>query len=110
MNDAEITFRARTPAGAEQVQIWAGFHFRDRNSRYVFALRGGNDNDLYLARYAPDGGMEFLGFAPLDFKPTPGVWYRLRVVTFGNQIQIYLNDEKLPRLNVKDRHPPWHGG
>ncbi|HTB85413.1 MAG TPA: glycoside hydrolase family 2 TIM barrel-domain containing protein [Candidatus Sulfotelmatobacter sp.] len=110
LDDAEISFQARTPVGVEQVQIWAGFRFRDRDSRYVFALRGGNDNDLYLARYAPDGGMEFLGIAPLDFKPVPGIWYGLRVVILGNRIQIFLNDEKLPRLNIKDRHPLWNTG
>jgi hypothetical protein len=110
MKDAEFSFRARAPMGASQVQIWSGFRFRDRDSRYVFALRGGNDNDIYLARYGPDGGSEFLGFAPLDFKPVPGVWYQLRVVTLGNQIQIFLNDDKLPRLNVRDPHPLWNSG
>ena len=108
--DAEISFAARAPDGAGQVQIWAGFNFRDRDSRYVFALRGGNDNDIYLARYAPDGGIRFLGFAPLDFKPVPGSWYHLRVVTIGSRFQIYLNDEKLPRLNVEDPQPLWTGG
>jgi len=32
----EIRFRARTPAGGEQVQIWAGFREYDRNDRYIF--------------------------------------------------------------------------
>ena len=110
-DDAEIRFQARAPAGTEQVQIWAGFRCRDRDSRYVFALRGGHDNDLYLARYAPDGGAKFLGFTPLGFRPVPGVWYHLRVVTLGNRIQIYLNDETLPRLNVVDDEALWtHGG
>jgi len=108
--DAEITFRARAPVGVEQVQIWGGFRCRDRDSRYVFALRGGNDNDLYLARYAPDGNAKFLGFTPLDFKPVPGVWYQLRIVIQGNQFQIYLNDEKLPRLNVTDQDALWDEG
>jgi hypothetical protein len=109
-DDAEITFRARAPAGVEQVQIWGGFRYRDRDSRYVFALRGGNDNDLYLARYAPDGGIKFLGFAPLDFKPVPGTWYQLRVVTQGKRIEIYLGDEALPRINVVDEKAPWMSG
>jgi beta-galactosidase len=109
-DDAEITFRARTPSDVDQVQIWAGFRCRDRDSRYVFALRGGNDNDLYLARYAPDGGAKFLGFAPLDFKPVSGTWYRFRVVTLGNRFQIYLNDEKLPRINVVDDDALWTNG
>jgi len=110
LNNGEIIFRARAPLNSTEVQIWGGFRYRDRDSRYVFALRGGNDNDIYLARYAPNGGAEFLGFAPLDFKPVPGVWYRLRAVFYGNRIQIYLNDEQLPRLNVVDRHPLWDAG
>jgi hypothetical protein len=109
-DDAQLTFRARAPINADEVQIWAGFRYRDRDSRYVFALRGGNDNDLYLARYAPDGGAEFLGFAPLDFKPQPGVWYQFRVIFLGNRIQIFLNDEQLPRLNVADNEALWNRG
>ena len=76
----------------------------------VFALRGGNDNDIYLARYAPNGRAEFLGFAPLDFRPQSGIWYHLRVVILGNRFQIFLNDEKLPRLNTVDNHALWNGG
>lgn len=109
-DDGEMSFQARMPVGADQVQIWAGLHFRDRDSRYVFALRGGNDNDLYLARYAPDGGIVFLGFAPLDFKPISDVWYRLRAVSIGDRIELFLNDEKLPRLSVKDPNPLWNAG
>jgi len=48
--------------------------------------------------------------APLDFKPVPGTWYRLRVVAFTNQFQIYLNDEKLPRINVVDGNASWTKG
>lgn len=109
-DDGRISFRARAPITAGQVQIWAGFRYRDRDSRYVFALRGGDDNDIYLARYAPNGGAEFLSFAPLDFKPEPGVWYRLRVVILGNRFQIFLNDEPLPRLNVIDPQAMWNRG
>ncbi len=108
--DAEMTFRCRAPAGTEEVQLWAGFRCQDRDSRYVFALRGGNDNDLYLARYAPDGKTKFLGFVPLDFKPVPGVWYRLRAVVLGKRFHIYLNDEKMPRMNVVDSDAPWTKG
>src|ERR1035438_7223977 len=100
--DGEISFDARAPETASEVQIWGGVRFRDRDSRYVFALRGGHDNDVYLARYAPDGKAGLLGFAPLDFKPAPGTWYHLRVVPLGGRFQIYLGDEKLPRLNVED--------
>jgi beta-galactosidase len=110
LGDAKISFRARAPLGTDQVQIWGGFRYRDRDSRYVFALRGGNDNDVYLARYAPDGGIKFLGFTPLDFKPVPGTWYQLRVVTLGKRIQIYLGDETLPRINVVDESAAWTNG
>src|ERR1700744_1272260 len=36
--DAEISFQARAPLGADQVQIWGGFRCRGngRDSRYVF--------------------------------------------------------------------------
>jgi beta-galactosidase len=108
--NCEITLRARTPEGTEQVQIWGGFRYRDRDSRYVFALRGGHDNDLYIARYAPDGGAQFLGIAPLGFSPAPGIWYRLRIVILGSRFQIFLNDEKIPRLNAVDRAPLWGNG
>lgn len=109
-SDSEISFRAKTPTNSNQVQIWGGFRYRDRDSRYVFGLRGGNDNDLYIARYAPDGKAEFLGFAPLDFQPVPGTWYHLRVVTSGNHFLVFLNDEKLPRINVVDQDMLWDKG
>ena len=108
--DCEFTFRARAPQEASQVQIWAGLRGRDRDSRYIFGLRGGNNNDVYLARYAPDGNDEFLGVAPLDFKPVPGTWYTLRAVVRENRFQIYVNDESLPRINVVDPKPLWDKG
>jgi len=108
--DGEISFRARAPLDAGQVQIWGGFHYRDRDSRYVFALRGGHNNDVYLARYAPDGKARFLGFAPLDFQPVPGTWYQLRIMVCGDRFHIYLNNEKLPRLNVADPQALWTTG
>lgn len=108
--DCEFAFSARAPQNASQVQIWAGIHVRDRDSRYVFGLRGGDDNDVYLARYGPDGEGEFLGVAPLDFRPQPGTWYDLRAVARGNRFQIYVNNESLPRINVIDDVPPWSQG
>src|SRR5580704_1991698 len=38
--DCEFFFAARAPQETSQVQIWAGIKCRDRDSRYVFALRG----------------------------------------------------------------------
>jgi len=109
-NKAEMSVRMRAPSGVESVQLWGGFRCRDRDSRYVFALRGGDNNDIYLARYAPDGGSKFLGFAPLNFKPAAGVWYRLRILMADKRFQIYLNDETLPRLNVVDSDATWTNG
>ncbi len=70
--DYEMSFRARAPKDAEQVQIWAGFRCKDRDNRYVIGLRGGNNDDLYLARYSP-GGDEFLALEELGFHPEPGL-------------------------------------
>jgi hypothetical protein len=109
-SDAEVSFRARAPVDVGQVQIWAGLRCLNRDERYVFALRGGADNDVYLARYGPDGEAKFLGFAPLDFSPQPGQWYRLRAVAMGKRLQIFLNDETDPRLNVVDAEAAWTNG
>ncbi len=108
--DAEISFQARAPEGQPQVQVWAGFRCRDRDRRYVVGLRGGNNNDLYLARYAPEANDKFLGLTPLDFTPEVGQWYTLRVVVRGNRFLVFLNDEALPRLNVVDEKPLWNEG
>ena len=105
-----FSFTARAPEEAEQVQIWAAIRLRDRDSRYVFGLRGGNNDDLYFARYAPEGGARFLGIAPLGFHPTPGQWYSLRAMAQENRFQIYLGEEKLPRINVEDPEPLWEEG
>ncbi|HEY1647290.1 MAG TPA: glycoside hydrolase family 2 TIM barrel-domain containing protein [Terracidiphilus sp.] len=109
-SDCIFSFEARSPQGTEQVQIWAGIRCRDRDSRYVFALRGGNNDDVYLARYGPDGAAKFLGIHPLGFHPEPGVWYRIKAIAHGNRLLIYLNDEDLPRLNVVDPEVPWSEG
>lgn len=107
--DTDFSFRARAPEGVE-VQIWAGLRCRDRDSRYVFGLRGGNNDHVYLARYAPDGGDRFLGIAPLGFHPEPGIWYALRAAMRGNRIHIYVNGESLPRINVEDAEALWSEG
>jgi len=108
--DCNFSFDGRTPQGVSEVQIWSGIKCRDRDSRYVFALRGGNNDDLYLARYGADGAARFLGIAPLDFHPVPGDWYTLRAVTRGNRILIFLNQETTPRINVIDDEAPWAEG
>jgi hypothetical protein len=108
--DCEFSFDGRAPHGVPEVQIWSGIKCRDRDSRYIFALRGGNNDDLYLARYGSDGAARFLGIAPLHFHPVPGDWYTLRAVTRGNRILVFLNQERTPRINVVDDEAPWAEG
>jgi hypothetical protein len=110
LTDCEVSFRARMPADAPQVQIWGAIRIRDRLSRYVFALRGGASPEVYLARYAPDNGSKFLGFAPIDFTPKPGEWYTLRAMVQGKRFQVYVNDNKLPSLNIEDKDATWTEG
>src|SRR6266851_1415981 len=108
--DCEFSFEAGAPQGVSEVQVWSGIKCRDRDSRYVFALRGGNNDDLYLARYGADGAAKFLGIAPLGFHPVPGDWYKLRAVTRGNRFLIFLNQETTARSNVIDNEAPWAEG
>jgi hypothetical protein len=108
--DCDFSFEGRAPQGTPEVQIWSGIKCRDRDSRYVFALRGGNNDHLYLARYGADGAAKFLGIAPLDFHPIPGDWYTLRAVTRGNRFLFFVNGETTPRINVVDDETPWAEG
>lgn len=107
--NAEYAFRLRVPESEKLVQLWAGFKAKDGENRYVVALRGAPNNHVYMARYAPDGNARFLGFANLDFDLQVGKWYDLKVLTKDGRIQVYVNNETVPRLNVKDE-TPWQGG
>jgi beta-galactosidase len=102
----EMRFRARTPAAGEQVQIWAGFREYDRNDRYIIALRGGRQNNLYLSRLGYMGTDEFLALRDLDFHPVAGTWYAFRIQVCGDRIRVFLNDEQLPRIDITDRNTP----
>ncbi len=108
--NAEIALQCRAPQGTPEVQVWAGFRARDRHSRYVIGLRGGNNNHLYLARYAPDGGFRFLGIAPLEFSPRVGTWYTLRILLQDRHILVYLGDETNPRMAIEDDTNGWTEG
>ena len=103
-HDYEIRFRARTPQGEDQVQIWAGFREYDRNDRYIIALRGGRQNNLYLSRLGYMGTDEFLALRDLDFHPVPGAWYSFRIQVCEDRIRVFLNDEKLPRIDITDKN------
>jgi hypothetical protein len=105
-----FSFEARAPEDASEVQVWAGIKCRDRDSRYLFGIRGGTNNDVYLARYAPEGGNRFLGVARLPFHPEVGEWYRLRAETHGGRIHIYVGNEPVPSINVEDREALWDSG
>lgn len=103
-NNFEYRFSAKGAKNSEQVQIWAGWAFENRDKRYAFGLRGGNNNDLYFVHYEPIGKDKPLSWASLDFQPQVDEWYDVRIVCCDGQIGIYLADEDCPRLFFEDKH------
>ena len=103
-SDYKISFKARAPHDAEQVQIWAGFRAYNRFDRYVIGLRGGLQNDLYLSRMGYMGTDELLDLCSLDFHPVPGEWYNFKIEVCGKRIRIFLNNESLPRIDTEDEN------
>lgn len=103
-------FSARAPEDAPQVQIWAGFRHYSRDYRYVVALRGGNNNHLYLARMGAEGYDKMLALRPLEWSPLPGVWYHIRVVCAGETIAVYLDGAEKPLLCFTDDDAPFKSG
>jgi beta-galactosidase len=102
MENYELSFKARTPAKEKEVQIWSGFRASSRNDRYILGLRGGIQNDLYLARLGYMGTDDHLALRHLDFPLVPGKWYDIKVQIVGNRIKVFLNKEELPWIDVKD--------
>lgn len=102
MTDYRMSFEARAPKDAEQVQIWAGFRWKDRFDRYVVSLKGGLLDDVYLARMGYMGDDSFLGVRPLGFHLEPGEWYRLTVEVCGSRIRVFVGDNPLPYIDVTD--------
>lgn len=102
MADYEVNFKARTPGNEKEVQIWSGFRASSRNDRYILGLRGGIQNDLYLARLGYMGTDDHLALRHLDFRLIPGKWYDIKIQIAGNRIKVFLNKEQLPRIDVKD--------
>ncbi|TKG95571.1 hypothetical protein EYV94_09020 [Puteibacter caeruleilacunae] len=100
-----FSFEAKADASVEQVQIWAGFGYHDRDNRYALGMRGGNSNDLYLCRYETTGKDKLLALESLDFEPSVGQWYTFRIVYLNGDIRVYLNDEKQPRIVAHDKTP-----
>ena len=110
LTDLSFEFDARSPADAPQVQIWAGIRHYSRDYRYVVALRGGNNNHLYLARLGAEGYDKMLALRPLEFTPQPGVWYHLRIVFAGQTVAVYLNGGAAPLLLYTDEDAPFAAG
>lgn len=100
----EMTFRARAPKDAEQVQIWAGFRTYNRFDRYVVGIKGGLLDDVYLMRTGYMGLDEFMGVRPLGFHPVPGEWYKLRVQVVSNRIRVFVGDSKKPHIDIEDKN------
>jgi len=105
-----FAFSARSPEDSLQVQIWAGFRHYSRDYRYAAALRGGNNNHIYLARLGAEGYDKMLALRPLPFSPIPGIWYQLRIVCAGNKIAVYLGEDADPVICVEDDDAPFHTG
>lgn len=100
--DYRFSFRARAPKDAEQVQIWAGFRAGNRFDRYMVGLKGGLQDDIYLMRQGYMGADQFLGVRPLDFHPVPGEWYTLKVEICSGRIRVFVGDNPVPYLDVRD--------
>lgn len=105
-----LDFSARAPEDAAQVQIWAGFRHFSRDYRYVAALRGSNNNHLYLARLGAEGYDKMLALRPLEWLPQPGIWYNIRIVCSGTAIAVYVNNFDAPLICVKDEDAPFQNG
>ena len=99
-----MSFKARAPKGAEQVQVWAGFRAYNRFDRYVAGIKGGLQDDVYLMRTGYMGTDEFMGVRPLGFHPVPGEWYSMKVEVCGNRIRVFVNGEKEPYIDVVDKN------
>jgi hypothetical protein len=111
--DCEFVFQAKalTVSGTDApVQIWGGVRVKDVENRYVVGVRGGAEPELSFARYAADGRSKFLGWVELDPAPRIGETFTVRVAAGGNRFHVYLNDEKLPRINIEDKDALWTEG
>jgi len=99
----EMNLQVKGIAGDENnVQVWLGFGFQDRDNRYSLGLRGGNNQDLYLCKYQSDAKNKMLALESLDFEVKPGVWYTLKIVFWEGHIRVYLNNEPRPRVVADD--------
>jgi hypothetical protein len=108
--DYELEFRARAPSHAEDVQIFASLRYTFDTSRYVVGVRGGNNNDVFVARYSTGGNDRILKVQPLGFAPVKDTWYIIRVTVVGNsRITVCVEDDdrrSLSTVSVADHGSP----
>jgi beta-galactosidase len=97
----EFGFRAMGVDSGD-VHICAGFRANNRDDRYIVGLKGGSFDALYLERMGYMGTDDYLALRPLGFPVRAGHWYRLRVQVAGDRVRVYLGDEGLPRIDVRD--------
>lgn len=102
MKNYSVSFRALTPQSEEQVQIWCGFHANNRFDRYVLGIKGGLINNVMMMRMGYKGNDELMAVRKLGFEPHPGEWVKVRIDVVGNRIRVFLNDNKLPHIDVTD--------
>lgn len=105
MKNYSITFRACTPKSEEQVQIWCGFHANNRFDRYILGIKGGLINNVMMMRMGYKGNDELMAVRRLGFNPQLGEWIKVRIDVVGNRIRVYLNDNKLPHIDITDPRP-----
>mmetsp|Transcript_24095 Transcript_24095/g.56980 ORF Transcript_24095/g.56980 Transcript_24095/m.56980 type:complete len:188 (-) Transcript_24095:665-1228(-) len=75
--------------------------------RYVIGLRGGNNNDIFVARYYKKYNLShLLKIAPLDFVLAKDVWYNVRVQILGFRMNVFLDEEQFPRVSFADHGTP----
>ena len=106
----EFSFSARAPEDGSETQIWASFRQYSRDYRYVVALRGGNNQHLYLGRMGAEGYDKMLALRPMEWTPLPGEWVKIRVVCAGQNIAVYVNDGAAPLILFKDEDAPFVKG
>ncbi|MCE7993660.1 MAG: hypothetical protein HEP71_16870 [Roseivirga sp.] len=98
-----FSFEAMAVPESAEAQIWSGFGFSDRENYYTLGLRGGNSQDLYLARYETTGKDKLLALEKVEFKIERNQWVQFRIVLHQGQIEVYLNGNKVPTLIAKDQ-------
>ncbi|HWB91627.1 MAG TPA: glycoside hydrolase family 2 TIM barrel-domain containing protein [Puia sp.] len=97
----EFTFRAMGMDSGD-VHICAGFRAHNRDDRYIVGLKGGSFDALYLERMGYMGTDDYLALRPLGFRVRAGRWYHFRVQVAGDRMRVFLENEKLPRIDVRD--------